>query len=90
MGDLEEEPSSSSVLVDLEVDDLVVKTKKLNKKSSFEIASPVGTAGIRGTQFGMGFSPSEGMSLDDRSPLYLSWPVAPSHGTGGKRFDRFH
>ena len=64
VGDLEEEPSSSSVLVDLEVGDLVVKTKKLNKKSSFEIASPVGTAGIRGTQFGMGFSPSEGMSLD--------------------------
>jgi hypothetical protein len=64
VGDLKEEPSSSSVLVDLEVGDLVVKTKKLNKKSNFEIASPVGTAGIRGTQFGMGFSPQRGMSLD--------------------------
>lgn len=64
VGDLQEEPSSSSVLVDLEVGDLVVKTKKLNKKSNFEIASPVGTAGIRGTQFGMGFSPQRGMSLD--------------------------
>jgi hypothetical protein len=64
VGDLEEEPSSSSVLVDLEIGDLVVKTKKLNKKSNFEISSPVGTAGIRGTQFGMGFSPKRGMSLD--------------------------
>jgi hypothetical protein len=42
----------------------VVKTKKLNKKSNFEISSPVGTAGIRGTQFGMGFTPKRGMSLD--------------------------
>ncbi len=64
VGDLQEEPSSSSVLVDLELGDLVVKTKKLNKKSNFEIASPVGTAGIRGTQFGMGYSPRRGMSLD--------------------------
>jgi hypothetical protein len=64
VGDLQEEPSSSSVLVDLEIGDLVVKTKKLNKKSNFEISSPVGTAGIRGTQFGMGFSPKRGMSLD--------------------------
>ena len=64
VGDLQEEPSSSSVLVDLDVGDLVVKTKKLNKKSNFEIASPVGTAGIRGTQFGMGYSPRRGMSLD--------------------------
>ena len=64
VGDLDEEPSSSSVLVDLEVGDLVVKTKKLNKKSNFEINSPVGTAGIRGTQFGMGYSPRRGMSLD--------------------------
>jgi hypothetical protein len=64
VGDLQEEPSSSSVLVNLEIGDLVVKTKKLNKKSNFEISSPVGTAGIRGTQFGMGFSPRRGMSLD--------------------------
>ena len=41
----------------------MVKTKKLNKKSSFEIASPGGTAGMRGTQCGLGFSASEGMSL---------------------------
>jgi hypothetical protein len=64
VGDLNEEPSSSSVLVDLDVGELVVKTKKLNKKSNFEISSPVGTAGIRGTQFGMGYSPRRGMSLD--------------------------
>ena len=64
VGDLKEEPSSSSVLVDLDIGSLVVKTKKLNKKSNFEISSAVGTAGIRGTQFGMAFSPKRGMSLD--------------------------
>ena len=48
----------------MEIGSLVVKTKKLNKQSNFEISSPVGTAGIRGTQFGMGFTPRRGMSLD--------------------------
>ena len=62
--DLQEEPSQSSGLINLEIGSLVVKTKKLNKQSNFEISSPVGTAGIRGTQFGMGFSPNRGMSLD--------------------------
>ena len=62
--DLQEEPSSSSGLINLEIGSLVVKTKKLNKQSNFEISSPVGTAGIRGTQFGIGFSPNRGMSLD--------------------------
>ena len=46
---------SSEFVVDLEVKSLVVQTKKLSKKSNFEISSPVGTAGIRGTEFKMGF-----------------------------------
>ena len=41
-----------------------MQTKKLNKSSSFSIATPTGTAGIRGTQFQMAMSPNTGMKLD--------------------------
>jgi hypothetical protein len=50
---LEEEVSSSRVSLELEIGDLVVYVKKLNKDSSFMIETPLGVAGIRGTQFGM-------------------------------------
>ena len=62
--DFKEEPSSSNVLVDLEVGSLVVQTKKLSKKSNFEINSPLGVAGIRGTEFKIGFDPEAGIQLD--------------------------
>ena len=39
--------------LDLEIGDLVVDVKKLNKDSSFMVESQLGVAGIRGTQFGM-------------------------------------
>ena len=51
VGSLEEEASSSTVLIDLNVGDLVVDVRKLKKKSNFEISSPLGVAGIRGTSF---------------------------------------
>ena len=41
-----------------------MKTKKLSRNSSFDINSPVGTAGIRGTEFQLGVDPSKGMQLD--------------------------
>ncbi len=50
---LEEEASSSRVSLELEIGDLVVDVRKLNKDSSFMVESPLGVAGIRGTQFGM-------------------------------------
>ncbi|MBT3636619.1 MAG: FecR domain-containing protein, partial [Opitutae bacterium] len=62
--DFQEEPSSSNVLVDLEFGSLVVQTKKLNKKSNFDISTPLGVAGIRGTEFKMGFDPETGIQLD--------------------------
>lgn len=61
---LQAEPSSSQVSIDMEIGSLVVQTKKLNKGSSFSISTPVGTAGIRGTQFQMAMSPDSGMKLD--------------------------
>ena len=51
VGSLEEEASSSTVLIDLNVGELVVDVRKLKKKSNFEISSPLGVAGIRGTSF---------------------------------------
>ena len=50
---LVEEVSSSRVELGLEIGDLVVDVKKLNKDSSFFVNSQFGVAGIRGTQFGM-------------------------------------
>ena len=39
------------MLLDLQVGDMVVDVRKLRKKSNFEITSPLGVAGIRGTSF---------------------------------------
>ena len=64
VSDLKEEPSSSKVGVDLDFGSLVVKTKKLNKQSTFEIETAMGTAGIRGTEFQFG--------LQGQKPAY-SW-----------------
>jgi len=49
--DFGEEPSVSNTLLDLARGDLVVEVKKLKKKSNFEITTPLGVAGIRGTRF---------------------------------------
>ena len=46
--DLEGEPSASETLIDLNIGDMVVDIKKLDKHSHFDLNSPVGTAGIRG------------------------------------------
>ena len=86
--DLVEEPSSSEVVVDLDFGSLVVKTKKLNKSSSFDIHSPLGTAGIRGTEFQMALDPSQGVQLDVTestvafSPPGGGQPVPVSQGSG--------
>ena len=52
VNDMKTEPSSSILRLDLSFGDLIVDVKKLTpKKSSFSIVSPIGVAGIRGTQF---------------------------------------
>jgi len=62
--DLENEPSQSKVEIDLDMGSLIIKTKKLDKASSFDINSPVGGAGIRGTEFQMQSNPGAGIQLD--------------------------
>ena len=64
MGELNEEPSQSNVKLSLDFGSLIVGTKKLNKESSFDIESSVGTAGIRGTQFQVAQPAGGGFSLD--------------------------
>ena len=64
MKDLDNEPTQSNVEIDLKIGSLIVKTKKLDKKSSFEIYSEVGVAGIRGTEFQMQSNPGAGVQLD--------------------------
>jgi hypothetical protein len=51
MSNIREEISPSMVKLEMEVGELIVETKKLDKKSSFFIESQLGTAGIRGTAF---------------------------------------
>ena len=50
---LEEEPSQSQLLAHLDYGELVVKVPKLEKGSTMNLSSPLGTAGIRGTMFQM-------------------------------------
>ena len=64
IADLDGEPSASNTVIDLDLGSLVVKTKKLNRKSSLDINTPVGVAGIRGTEFQMGIQPDGAMQLD--------------------------
>ena len=56
VSDLDEEISASTLLLDLEVGELVVDVRKLKKKSNFEISTPLGVAGIRGTSFSLSVS----------------------------------
>jgi hypothetical protein len=87
-GQLENEPSTSQVSIEMEIGSLVVQTKKLNKTSSFSIRTPTGTAGILGTQFQLASSPNTGMQLDVAesqvafTPAGQNQPVVVGPGRG--------
>jgi len=87
-GQLENEPSTSQVSIEMEIGSLVVQTKKLNKTSSFSIRTPTGTAGIRGTQFQLASSPNTGIQLDVAesqvafTPAGQNQPVVVGPGRG--------
>ena len=88
LADLPGEPSESKVTLDLDFGSLVVKTKKLNKGSTFDINSPVGVAGIRGTEFQMASNPGQGVQLDVTestvafTPPGGGQPIPVSQGNG--------
>ena len=87
VGDLKEEPSSSSVLVDLEVGDLVVKTKKLNKKSNSRLPVRSERRESEGPNSEWVVPHGEGLSLDVTESTISSNHAAAdaSHGTGRGR-----
>ena len=88
LADLPGEQSQSKVTLDLDFGSLVVKTEKLNKGSSFDINSPVGVAGIRGTEFQMTSNPGQGVQLDVTESTVAFTPpgggqaIAVSQGNG--------
>ena len=90
MEKLQSEPSSSEVEIDLDMGSLIVKTKKLNKSSRFDIESPIGTAGIRGTEFQLGYDASSGVELDvTESTVAFAPKGATAVDQSGKRAFRF-
>ena len=87
LSEVQQEPSSSQISLDLDTGSLVVQTKKLDRTSSFTIDSPVGTAGIRGTEFQMGIAPTGETKLDVASSSVAftptgGTPVLVSQGKG--------
>ena len=62
VADINEETSPTRIDLDLNIGDLIVDVKKLKKESSFRVKSPLGVAGIRGTQFRI-FSENEKVEL---------------------------
>ena len=62
VANINEETSPTRIDLDLEIGDLIVDVKKLKKESSFRVNSPLGVAGIRGTQFRI-FSENEKVEL---------------------------
>ena len=62
-----DEPGPTTLALALDVGSLIVESKKLNKDSSFQIQTRVGTAGIRGTQFQL--SHKEGALASWTSPV---------------------
>ncbi len=88
LADLPGEPSQSKVDLELEYGSLVVKTKKLSKGSVFNINSPLGVAGIRGTEFQMASNPGQGVQLDVTestvafTPPGGGQPIPVSQGSG--------
>jgi hypothetical protein len=51
VSELNQEVSQSTLLLNLNVGDLIVDVKKLDKESSLEVRTDLGVAGIRGTSF---------------------------------------
>jgi hypothetical protein len=88
LADLPGEPSQSNVDLELEYGSLVVKTKKLSKGSVLNINSPLGVAGIRGTEFQMASNPGQGVQLDVTestvafTPPGGGQPIPVSQGSG--------
>ncbi|MFA5262528.1 MAG: FecR domain-containing protein [Opitutaceae bacterium] len=76
LADLKEEPGTSKTKLNMARGELIGKVAKLNrdKGSSFDIQTPVGAAGIRGTTFRIVFRP------DPINPSRLTFSVSTVEG----------
>jgi len=87
LSEIQTEPSSSQISLDIDTGSLVVQTKKLDRASNFTITSPNGTAGIRGTEFQLGVSSTGETKLDVASATVSftpsgGEPILVSQGKG--------
>jgi hypothetical protein len=82
------EPSQSYLSLSLVNGSLVVKTKKLNDLSTFNIKTGEGVIRVHGTEFQLGYTPGEGLKLDVLEstvsflPKGAGKPVQVSSGNG--------
>jgi len=58
LSELKEEPTKSHTKLRMTYGELVGNVKHLNAKSTFDVQTPVGAAGIRGTTFRLVYRPS--------------------------------
>jgi hypothetical protein len=79
VSDIKEETSPTRIDLDLDIGELIVDVKKLKKESSFRVNSPLGVAGIRGTQFRI-FSESKKVELSVLKGAVSFWDLK----NGGK------
>ncbi|MDG1173446.1 MAG: FecR domain-containing protein, partial [Opitutales bacterium] len=91
LSELKSEPSPSETTVEVEKGDLIFNIKKLDKNSNFDIESPLGTAGIRGTA---GSAGTDKLTLTEGAvqitpigggvpvPLGAGQTIAPAPGGG--------
>ena len=86
VSDLQTEPSNSEVKLKLGYGELVFNVKKLNPGSTFEIDSPVGNAGIRGTDGQMIARPDPDTGNFTGGVNMLSGIVS-FQSVGGAKFD---
>jgi len=80
---LKKEPSVSQTKLNLAYGEMVGDVKKLNKSSSYNIKTPVGAAGIRGTQFRIVFFPPAAGSTVATFQLSTSEGLVLFTGTTG-------
>ncbi len=77
------EPSNSKLETFLEYGEVTSGVKKLNKGSSLNVTTPLGTAGIRGTDYQVGLQRDSNGASESLSVTVASGEVAVSTSSGG-------
>ncbi len=82
MSEAAREPSSSQTRLDLVRGELISNVKKLNKDegSSFEIKTPLGVAGIRGTTFQIAYVPGSLKRAANADPATANFAIVMLEG----------